>query len=88
MMAVPATMAVTEVLELSMVLSQGLYEKFERNREKLREEGRKEVRQAWEAWNRLRLEAKERGEPFDVPPPTKDKHGRVTEADLPGKCRP
>ena len=78
-----------------MVLSQGLYEKFERERQKLREEGRqegfqqgrKQVQQEWETWNRLRLEAKERGEPFDVPPPTKDKHGHDTEAGLPGKCR-
>ena len=62
------------VLELSMVLSQGLYEKFEKEREKLREEGLKEGaqknQQKWEAWNQLRLEAKKRGEPFDVPPPT------------------
>ena len=62
------------VRELSMVLSQGLYEKFERERQKLREEGfqqgLEEVRKEWEAWYQLRLEAKGRGEPFDVPPPT------------------
>ena len=80
------------VRELSMVLSQGLYEKFERERQKLREEGfqqgLEEVRKEWEAWYQLRLEAKERGEPFDVPPPTKDKHGHVTEADPQGSVGP
>ena len=72
MVTVPATMAITEVVELIMVLSQGLYDRFKRAREKVREEGRKEVWQEWEAWNRLRLEAEERGEPFDVPPPTRE----------------
>ena len=86
--AAPATMAITEVLELIMVLSQGLYEKVQKMkkaREKMREEMRKEgldeglekgrqgetAHQArWENWNRQRLEAKVRGEPFDVPHPT------------------
>ena len=87
MVTVLATMAVTEVLEFIMVLSQWLYDRFKREREEARkearerEEARKEarerVRQAvaanqarWETWNRLRLEAKERCEPFKVPPPT------------------
>ena len=96
MVTVPATMAVTEVMELSMVLSEWLLNKFERDKEKAREEARErekarekareearerlrkevrkelreEVRKEWETWNRLRLEAKERGEPFKVPPPT------------------
>ena len=71
---VPATMAITEVLELIMVLSQGLYDRFRREREQEKEKTRKEGSEAnqakWENWNRLRLEAEERGEPFDVPPPT------------------
>ena len=77
MVTVPATMAITEVLELIMVLSQGLYDRFRREREKTRKEKEKtrkegsEANQArWENWNRLRLEAEARGEPFDVPPPT------------------
>ena len=78
MVIVPATMAITEVVELIMVLSQGLYDRFEKARKKVREEGRKEGRkevwQKWEAWNRLRLEAEERGEPFNVPPPTREDH--------------
>ena len=55
-----------------------LYDKIERQREKLREEGREmgleEGREALaaevEAWNRRRLEAERRGEPFDEPPPS------------------
>ena len=55
-----------------------LYDKIERQREKLREEGRKEGlevgREALaaeiEAWNRRRLEAERRGEPFHEPPPS------------------
>ncbi|MYC29722.1 MAG: hypothetical protein F4X65_06500 [Chloroflexi bacterium] len=42
-------------------------------RNQLREEGRKEgtseERERWEAWNRRRLEAEARGEPFNEPPP-------------------
>ena len=79
MVTVPATMAITEVLESIMVLSQGLYEKVQKMkkaREKMRKEMRKEGSEAnqakWENWNRLRLEAEERGEPFDVPPPTRE----------------
>ena len=88
MVTVPATMAITEVLELIMVLSQGLYDRFRRAREKTRKEkektrkegldeglekgrqGETALQSKWENWNRLRLEAEERGEPFDVPPPT------------------
>ena len=51
-----------------------LYNKIERQREKFREEGREEGREALaaeiEAWNRRRLEAERRGEPFDEPPPS------------------
>ena len=77
MVTVLATMAVTEVLEFIMVLSPWLYDRFKREREEARKEARERVRQAvaanqarWETWNRLRLEAKERCEPFKVPPPT------------------
>ena len=46
-------------------------------RRQLREEGREEgevigeerERQRWQAWNQRRLEAEDRGEPFDEPPP-------------------
>ena len=62
-----------------------LYDKIERQRERLREEGREEGRvegreegraegrealaSEIEGWNRRRLEAERRGEPFDEPPP-------------------
>ena len=51
-----------------------LYDKIARQRERLREEGREEGREALaseiEAWNRRRLKAERRGEPFDEPPPS------------------
>ena len=72
MVTVPATMAITEVLESIMVLSQGLYDRFRRAREKTRKEGSEANQAKWENWNRLRLEAEERGEPFDVHPPTRE----------------
>ena len=79
MVTVPVVMAITEVLELIMVLSEWLLSKIERDREKLREEGRKEVREEvwreWETWNQLRLEAEKKGEPFDIPPPTPEDQG-------------
>ncbi len=47
--------------------------KIESQRERLREEGREQGREALAAevadWNRQRMEAEERGEPFDEPPP-------------------
>ena len=54
-----------------------LYDKIERQRERLREEGRDEGREEGretlaaeiEGWNRRRLVAERRGEPFDEPPP-------------------
>ena len=54
-----------------------LYDKIERQREKLRQEGRKQgieqgrVNLAAEVanWNARRLRAESRGEPFDEPPP-------------------
>ena len=47
-----------------------LYDKIERQREKLREEGREALAAEVEAWNQRRLEAERRGEPFDEPPPS------------------
>jgi hypothetical protein len=35
-----------------------------------RAEGRADNQKIWEAWNQRRLEASERGEPFDEPTPT------------------
>ena len=46
-----------------------LYDKVERQRERLREEGREALASEIEDWNRRRLEAERRGEPFDEPPP-------------------
>ena len=78
-------MAITEVLESIIVLSQRLYERVqkmrkerkarEKVREEGREEGRLEVQTAIQIWNQQRLEAEARGEPFDVPFPTFDDRG-------------
>ena len=50
-----------------------LYDKIEKQRERLREEGREQGRMSLaaeiEAWNTRRLDAEARGEPFDEPPP-------------------
>ena len=35
-------------------------------------EGRAETNAEWEAWNARRMEAEEKGEPFDEPPPSAD----------------
>ena len=47
-----------------------LYDKIERQREKLREEGREALAAEVEGWNRRRLEAEKRGDPFNEPPPS------------------
>lgn len=67
---VATTLAVMEILECIMVLSERLFENLQNVRKKRREEGRAEMQTKWERWNTGRREAAMRGEPFDVPPPT------------------
>ncbi|MYC31963.1 MAG: hypothetical protein F4X64_02160 [Chloroflexi bacterium] len=70
--ALAATWPIMEAMR--MVLA-GIFEKriFRRGRE----QGREENQQLWEAWNRRRLEAEERGEAFREPPPgTEATNGR------------
>ena len=43
-------------------------------KEQLRQEGRAERDAMWEAWNARRVEAEEKGEPFDEPPPSANSH--------------
>ena len=38
---------------------------------RLMEEGRREERELWEAWNRRREEALANNQPFDEPPPSR-----------------
>ena len=45
-------------------------DRIERRRERLRAEGRAILAAEVEDWNRRRLEAEERGERFDEPPPS------------------
>ena len=49
----------------------------EEGREEGLEEGREEAHTLWEAWNRRRLEAEAKDEPFDEPPP-QPTNGRST----------
>ena len=53
-----------------MVLFDWAAERRKRWFEEGREEGRQEERQEWQAWAQRLLEAKERGEDFDEPPPS------------------
>ena len=47
-------------------IEQGLRQGLEQGRE----EGIEENQRLWEAWNERRIQAQERGEPFDEPPPS------------------
>jgi hypothetical protein len=44
--------------------------RYEEGRQEGRKEGQRQERRAWEEWNARRLEALERGEPFDEPTPS------------------
>ena len=80
--AATITVAVTELMRGTMVVGAYLEEKLLKPlREKRRmereqwiaqrqAEGRAQNQKKWEAWNQRRLEALERGEPFDEPIPS------------------
>ena len=55
-------------------LTEGIAEGIEKGIEKGREEGIEAERAAWEAWNRRRMDAESKGEPFDEPPPSLREH--------------
>lgn len=70
-----ALAATWPIMEAMRMVPAGIFEKriFRRGRE----QGREENQQLWEAWNRRRLEAEERGEAFREPPPgTEATNGR------------
>ena len=50
--------------------AEGLAQGLAQGRAQGRAEGRADNQKIWEAWNQRRLEASERGEPFDEPTPT------------------
>lgn len=58
------------IMEAMRMVLAGIFEKriFRRGRE----QGREENQQLWEAWNRRRVEAEERGDAFSEPPPGTD----------------
>ena len=57
------------IMVMARATKEYLYSKIERQREKLREEGREALAEEVRIWNQKRLDAEERGEPFDEPPP-------------------
>ena len=67
--AAAVALAFTEIGRIFMVIARRLEEGLERLREQRRAEGRAEADKAWRAWNKRRLEAEARGEPFTEPPP-------------------
>ena len=77
--AAVATVVTTEVIQNIMVTGEYLRQKLveplkekqrAEGRAKGRAEGRAEEREAWEAWNRRRMDAESEGDPFDEPPPS------------------
>ena len=80
------TIGIVELGRLIMVLAQGIVDRLKERRERFkaeliaqgkaegrsegRSEGRAELAAEVKAWNQRRLEAEERGEKFDEPPPT------------------
>ena len=64
------TIAIMEVIQYIMVTVRYLEDRLVKpQRERLRSEGRTQVQEMWEAWNRRRMEAEAKGEPFDDSPP-------------------
>ena len=71
------TIGVVELGRLIMVLAQGIADRLKERRERFRNEliergetrGRAALAAEVADWNRRRLEAQERGERFDEPPP-------------------
>ncbi len=69
--AAVATVVTTEVIQKIMVTGEYLRQKLVKPLiEKQRAEGRAEEHEVWEAWNRRRLDAESKGEPFDEAPPS------------------
>ena len=57
-------------MEREQWIAQRQAEGLAQGRAQGRAEGRADNQKIWEAWNQRRLEASERGEPFDEPTPT------------------
>ena len=56
------------IMEVFRIMLASLWEN--RIRRRAIEQGREETQRLWEAWNERRIQAQERGEPFDEPPPS------------------
>lgn len=57
---------------ISAILRERNRQKDLEARRKAKEQGRSEIQTLWEAWNRRRTDAEQRGEPFTEPPPNID----------------
>ena len=57
------------IMVMARATKEYLYDKIERQRERLRQEGREGMAAEVADWNARRLDAEKRGEPFDEPPP-------------------
>ena len=57
------------IMVMARATKEYLYDKIERQRDKLRKEGREALAEQVRVWNQKRLDAAARGEPFDEPPP-------------------
>lgn len=73
--AAVATVVTTEVIQNIMVTGEYLRQKLvkpliEKQRAEGRKEGLEQRQAAWEAWNRRRIDAESKGEPFDEAPPS------------------
>ena len=70
LVAAAFSMVLLEGVKTIMVIGQYLENKLVKPlQERLREEGGAKTHEEWADWNRRRLEAEERGLPFNEPPP-------------------
>ena len=69
LIVVAAANSIVLVEGIPMVSEQFLQRREARGEARGEERGRRENQKLWEEWNRRRLEAEERGEEFNEPPP-------------------
>ena len=68
--ATGTTLIFLQGVDFVMFLTQRYLKRIEKERKEAKDEGKKEERELWIAWNDRRLEAEAKGEDFNEPPPT------------------
>ena len=68
--ATGTTLIFLQRVDFVMFLTQRYLKRIEKERKEAKDEGKKEERELWIAWNNRRLEAEAKGEEFNEPPPT------------------